>query len=447
MPNLTPVDYDPFEQSAQTKLTPVDYDPFEQPTLETPVKGISTAEDAFVRQPLRAGRSAVVGAASLLDAPRIVTDPALEITGWAAKKMGFPETGEYISTQAKAPYFGEMTREGIDKATGDYLKPRNTTEKVADFVDEIGFAAMTPKALSDVVKTATTKVKQLSVDDLKKAANAAYTRAKEMGGTLKPTFTDDFVNKSKGSLLSGDEVVDAMKANKPLAEAVKDLELLKGQPMTLERAQAVDETLSNMIDSTVQANGSVNKVGKKLLDVQNTLRSMMDDVSDDMISGGIEGIKALKEGRDLWSRQARLSDIRRIITRADMTDNPATAIKTGFRTLYSNPKRMRGFTEAEKKAIEKAARSGVAGDILRTFGSRLIPIGTTLTGGGLGGTAAAQAGTMASRNAATALQVKRAEKVADMIAGTKTIPGLDMKIPKSAAVVVGSSPLQERIKR
>lgn len=169
-------------------------------------------------------------------------------------------------------------------------------------------------------------------------------------------------------------------------------------------------------------------VKKQIANHENELKNLQKQYSSvaesDLITGR-EGFNSLKEARKLWSQAAKLRDIEKIITRAEMSDNPATAIKTGFRTLYNNPARMRGFTADEKKLIKSAAESGIITDSLRTMGSRLIPIGSAISGGGLTGTVAAQAATMASRGAAAKIQLMKAQKIADAIATR------ELKIPKN----------------
>ena len=143
---------------------------------------------------------------------------------------------------------------------------------------------------------------------------------------------------------------------------------------------------------------------------------MIKDAPASSIGGGKEGFELVNQGRKLWSTSAKLSDIERIIQRAELMDNPAQGLKSGFRTMLNNPNRLRGFSKEERKAIRNAAESGVVTDLFRTFGSRLIPIATTATGGGIGSTALATAGTIASRDSATRLQLGKANVLADLIA-------------------------------
>jgi len=121
-----------------------------------------------------------------------------------------------------------------------------------------------------------------------------------------------------------------------------------------------------------------------------------------------------------------------------------SGIKTGFRTLANNPKRLRGFSKKEQALIKKAATSGMMTDALRVMGSRLIPIGATLSGKGFGTMAATQLGTGLSREAATRSQQLKALKVIDEIlkdvpVGQKQLGGRYTPSPAAIAPIVGGN--------
>ena len=249
----------------------------------------------------------------------------------------------------------------------------------------------------------------LTADAVKSEASKAYQAAKTTGGTLRPEFTNSFIGEIEkvapqtraGKILGGDS--DATKV-------VDRLKSLKDSPLSLDEAQEVDELLGDWVDKHLEL-GKPTKEGQKILSIQSTLRDQIANAGEDAISGGKEGFEALKEGRRLWAKQARLRDIEKIVTRAEAAQVPATALKNGFRTLYNNPSRIRGYSEAEKALIKKASESGVAGDILATFGSRLNAIGGGLVGG-VPGAVLGTAGSTLSRKGAEALQLQRANNIA-----------------------------------
>lgn len=251
-------------------------------------------------------------------------------------------------------------------------------------------------------------------DELKKQAGRLYQIADQKGGILTSKFSDDFVDEvnklrpqtQEGQLIAG---------KSDFTKVIDDIQGIRNRRITLQAAQEIDEELGNKIDNFFRE-GRLTKEGKKLFDVQTTFRNMIEEADDDLVEGGKEGFEALKEARKLWATSRKLADIEKIIERADLMDNPATAIKSGFRMLLKNPNRIKGFTKVEKEAIRKAAQTGVVTDTLRVMSSRLIPIITVSTGGGVGGTTAATAASLAARNAATRAQVRQAQKVAEIVA-------------------------------
>lgn len=268
-----------------------------------------------------------------------------------------------------------------------------------------------------------------NADDLREQASKAYKASEEAGGMLSPKVTNTFIAEASKKLKPQTPEGLKLAGKSEVSKIADDIAELTDQPLSLAAAQEIDEFLGDTIDRIgLHPNGAINKAGQKLIDLQSTFRRTIDDATPEGggIIGNKDGFELLKEGRKLWSRAAKMRDIEKIITRAEMTDNPATAIKTGFKNLATNEKRMRGFTTEEVKAINKAANSGVITDILRVGGSRLIPMISGATGG-FSGAVAGQAASMASRGAATALQVGKAQKAAEMIARGQAVPGMAEK--------------------
>lgn len=285
-------------------------------------------------------------------------------------------------------------------------------------LDAAGNAAK--NAIKDIPK-AIEKTPLPSSEVAKNISRTSYAEADAKGGILTPEFGNKFydtINQMRPQTEHGAATV----GDTSLTKLLEDWKVLRDKPISLQAAQEMDEGLATRIDSHVdKTTGKLDKQGQELYDVQTKLREHIDNATANDIIGdpsSKDSFDALKRARNEWSTALRLADMERIIKRASMTDNPATSIKTGFRTLASNPTRMRGYTAAEKAAIEKAAESGIIGNALRTvLGSRLIGAlagaaagsGAGALGAGIGLLAgAAQSG--ASRAAATALQTGRANK-------------------------------------
>lgn len=266
----------------------------------------------------------------------------------------------------------------------------------------------------DAVKRIINKKSRIpNANQLRQTAGKLYQEASEQGGVLKPEFTNEFIeeiNKLTPQTKTGKQVA----GDDAFSNLVKRVSELKGQPLPLADAQELDELLGDAIDNFVEA-GRLKKQGKKILDIQSILRNNIAKANPQSVIGNKKGFDTLKKARKIWAASSRLADVERIIERAERTEQPATSIKAGFRTLLANPKRMRGFTKSERTAIKNAAETGVVTDVIRSFGSRLIPIVTAATTGSVGATATASAGSLASRGAATRLQLNRANKIAEAI--------------------------------
>lgn len=345
---------------------------------------------------------------SLMTGPlptRALKAGAVGATSGAISGAGTAEQGQALEGAVEGGLTGAAIGGAIPVA-GQVLKTSVNT--VSDALDSVA------QGFKNLYTTGKLTTPKIAVAELESMASDAYKFAAEKGGILKPRVINTVLKEVQsvqpqtraGKLLGGDDAT---------SKVIERLGQLKNSKISLAEAQEIDEFLGDAIDSFVEQ-GRLTKQGRKLLDIQSTFRRNIERARPSDVTGGIEGFEALKEGRKLWSSARKLRDIEKIITRAELTDNPATSIKTGFRTLLLNDKRMRGFTKTERELIEKAARSGAVSDALRVLGSPLNPIIAMGSGAGFAGTAAAQAGATLSRGGASALQVRKAAKVAEEVA-------------------------------
>jgi hypothetical protein len=274
----------------------------------------------------------------------------------------------------------------------------------------------------------TSSIKNMSADDVKTMANQAYKTAEQKGGILNESFINRLADEAK-LLDKQTNIGKAIAGQTPINSIKEVLTKFKNQKLNLQSLQELDEALGDQIDKYV-INGQITKEGLPILKLQNKLRDLVDNE---------DGFDALKEGRVLWSKQAKLRDIERIINRAEMSDNPATTIKAGFRTLFNNANKVKYFNKTEKKLIKKAATTGIITDSLRTIGSRLIPISSIVAGGGLPSTMASTLTSTASRNLASKLQVAKAEKLAEaIIAGKIPMPKKDSNLFRQINAIISA---------
>jgi hypothetical protein len=254
------------------------------------------------------------------------------------------------------------------------------------------------------------KVPLITSDELKVLSSNKYKFADEVGGLLKPQVSNNILEKGN-SLRDQTELGEGFNGKTGLTDALERLQVIKDKPISLQAAQEIDEGLGDTVEKLLE-NGKFTKDAKKVLELQGIFRDAIENASLNDVIGTKEGFDAFKEGRALWSASKRLEDIEDILYRAEFADNPSKAIKAGFKKLLTNQKNLRGYTPKEIKLMERAAKTGIVSDLLRvTLGSRLLPIITTASGGGLGASAASSAASIASRSAADALAVRKAQNV------------------------------------
>lgn len=146
-----------------------------------------------------------------------------------------------------------------------------------------------------------------------------------------------------------------------------------------------------------------------------------------------QGIKDLKEARLFWKRFRKAEVIDDLFDRAQ-TSAPnfsgsglENALRTEFRSLAKNKKRLRVFTSAEQAAIKRVARGGPIENALRQIG-KFAPTGIVSTGisGGIGaaiggpvGAVALPAAGFAARQGATAATRRNVGRVNQLVRGVR----------------------------
>lgn len=264
--------------------------------------------------------------------------------------------------------------------------------------------------------------KNITADMEKAEAQKAYQYADKVGGVISPQGRNEFVNTVNSLHPPSSEV-----PVEPVYQNVLDtINAKKDRPLTLKGAQDIDEYLGDKINGEVMNNGQLSSTGKKLLDVQTTLRQYTRDPNATNIIGGDQGFKAWQEGQARWHNQAQLRDIQQIIEKATAPNvgNQAQAIQNGFGRLMVNPKRFKQYSPAAQDLIQKAAEGSVAVDALKSMGSRLLPIIAGATHGPLAGIAG-EAVSQIGKSGAAAVQLGKANKVAKAIVGKDWKPFIE----------------------
>lgn len=335
------------------------------------------------------------------------------------KDLYDPQTvpGEYANTIAQfatsGKIFGAPLRATIPSAVVSETAGQATKGSEWETPARLAGALLAPGGVASSRGRAPLK----SAEEIRSASSDLYKLAEQKGGILKEDVANKFINDlnaAKPAKIAGKVLTSE---DKNLIKALDEFKGLKNTKLNLTDFQRLDEALGNKAESFVDPRtGRYTKQGMKISSIQQKLRDTVENVSEESVVGGKEGFEALKKARGEWAKQARLSDIERIVQRAENMQQPSSAIKSGFNTLLNNPNRIRGFTEEERKLIKQAAKTGVVSDILRTGGSRLIPIIAGSAGGGLLGSMVGYAESAAARGLANKIQFDKANRVAESVA-------------------------------
>ena len=223
-----------------------------------------------------------------------------------------------------------------------------------------------------------------------------------------------------------------------LIKDLEDYKHLDGQNMTLDEVRIMDRELTDKIDKHVnKVTGEVEgNHGRALLELQDELRNAAD-------AAGGNGVTALNNAKGAWSAQRTLGDIERVLLRASMTTNEATAVQNGIRQLRM---RYRGKDKKIMSLMDNAGKTHITDDAVGLVGTRLIPIGH-LAMGDISGAAITAATGMAARSGKAALVVNRVNKLAEYVAKKGTPKGANplSKEPEMALRLTDQRiPLRER---
>lgn len=102
---------------------------------------------------------------------------------------------------------------------------------------------------------------------------------------------------------------------------------------------------------------------------------------NDLLTGGVEAVDALRAGREAWARQSKFSAVADIVKNAG---NDAYKLKRDLEKMLLNPKKHRGFSKAEMDALKTAARQTTGEGVLKALGKFGFDIGSSR---GIGNTA------------------------------------------------------------
>lgn len=314
----------------------------------------------------------------------------------------------------------------------------NGTKEVAENVSKgvngmaDSYAAKYPSGAApfDPIASKTTP----TIDQINAAAKIRYDNAAQMGGMIKSEGTDNLINSIKQKVGYQTPEGLAFAGENPVTQTINQLDMLKGQPISLSGLDEIDGTLQSKISQAARAGD--NESISKLSQIRDSLRNASNTLSaDDLVNP--QAFDEWKAGDTLWAAKSKMQDLQSIVDSAYMTDTPATAMKTGYRTLAKRlAKNSSGYTPEEIDAVNQGAKTGILGGALKLAGSRLISgiVGTAAgaaSGGAIGalkGAAIGEGIAYPLRVASNALQESRAAIPMNMVA---TRPQVLKALPSS----------------
>lgn len=234
-------------------------------------------------------------------------------------------------------------------------------------------------------KTVQIPEKFTSVQQLHDKSQELRQSMSAQGVKTKPETTNKLFDVIE-STIPTNEVAQATKSSNPIYKFVDDLKALKDKPLSYDSIDQIDQKFNDAIWSNTDAFGHMNPSAHQLKTAQVNFRNVIKDLPDSAFVGNTDkGVRdMLKKSNELWSRTRITQDLERLQYRASLSENPASVIRNGAKSMLSS-KKTAGYTDGEIKLLEKAAKSGSVDEIMRTFGGRLFPMMMGAAGFGSGG--------------------------------------------------------------
>lgn len=210
-----------------------------------------------------------------------------------------------------------------------------------------------------------------TVEELSAQASAAYKRADEAGVVVK----GESLNGLKTRLVTMTKKAGLNSSLHPdSAAALKEILKSKGN-LSLSEVETLRKIANDAKGSVKPAD---QRIASKIVDELDDFVDNLDESK--VVAGDATQAAALKEARSLYSRQKKAEEINALIERAKISapnfsaSGYENALRTEFRSLAKNQRKMKRFTPEEQAAIKKVAVGGKLENTLRFMG-RFAPTG------------------------------------------------------------------------
>jgi len=310
------------------------------------------------------GQRVAEAIAAPLESVEQFADIAGEVTGDPEDVLG--------ATAVKTAILGAPALLGL--RTG----PRGAITRAAEGQVQRGGAAV-ERAVEQIKKQ---EVKPPTVEELFKEGSAAFRRADEAGVKIKPESSRPFGENLAVRL--ADEGIDPVlhpKSTQALKRIAEDTEggLSFKQVETLRR---IAKDAASAIERPDR------RFGRIIIDEIDDYIARLDG---SQATGNVNlAQRSITAARDFWGRARKGELLEGLVDRAGIRSGQFSgsgfenALRTEFRGLALNEKRMRGFTRAERALIERVAAGGPVANALRFVG-KFAPRGIISTALSIGG--------------------------------------------------------------
>jgi len=316
-----------------------------------------------------------------------------ELAGGVLTGSGLAKSGVTLLNTAN-PTVGNMALRGAGEgAAYGAAYVFGSGEGTQDRIEKAAFGAAVGAPTGGVMGAVAGKVAQTggpkppSTRELRTQANAAYKTAEQAGVVVnQPSFSNTVGNIRAVVDNAGIDPTIHPKAT----AALKRLEDAATGDITLKKMDVLRRVLGSAAKST---DADERRIASMMIDELDTYIQGLQP--GDLVSGNAQqATAALTEARDLWSKMAKSSTIESMIERAKdragqySQSGMENALRTEFRQLAMNAKKMRGFSPEEQEAIKAVSAGGPLVNMLRLIG-KMAPRGVVSGGFNLGVAAAA----------------------------------------------------------
>ena len=327
------------------------------------------------------------------------------------------------STKAGQEKFNRIMETGVMKSAGEATLDATGSPLLATVVETAPLAVASILGTKGAIKKGPDKPAVPTIEELKAESRALYKAVDEAGVKI----SDDSFRAAVADIKKDAMSAGARQSLTPKTwAALKELENdAKAGNLTLAKAEELRRVIKKAQNASDPAD--LASASRALSRWDKYIESLGN--KDLSTKSGPEVAGYLKSARSLWSRSRKAEVIDDLIDTAQINagmfsgSGYENALRTQFRQLARNKKRMRMFTADEQAAIKKVANGGPMDNILR-YAGKLAPTGVVSAGAGVaaGGIAAGPIGAVAvpalggiARKLSTHRTIKNAEKTSELM--------------------------------